>query len=326
MKLCKEMERRFKLKKEDVEEFNRLPFIVGVFDEFISLIASISDKNMAKQLTEKMSQLLRQGRHAKIHMVLAAQDPLIKDMKCDIGNASSRLAYTCTKLNYSMTILGESGAQNLSGDGELYFKSNKHTGLIYVKGAYISSDEITALCKHICAKYEGVEWDDSRKFTLDAEGFDGRFNASECTPVLTEQELEDRLFAEIIMWTLKRKNVSALQLKDAFNMGWPRANEFIDRLHEIGIVSAPHGKLPRNVLFTCAEDLPENVVGFLDSMGHTSTDGDALMELPQPAYEVSITEIKSIFSEVSRAIEIVQDLICKFDSLSANVYQCKEVE
>jgi len=318
MKLHDKMEWRIKLKREDIEEFNRQPFIVSVYDEFISLIASISDRNMAKQLTDKMSQLLRRGRHAKIHMILAAQDPLIKDMKCDIGNASSRLAYTCTKLNYSMTMLGESGAQNLSGDGEMYFKSNKHTGLVYIKGAYISPDEITTVCEHVRAKYEGVEWDDSRKFKLDDEGFDVLLNASDSTPVLTEQEIEDRLFAEIIMWTLKRKDVSALQLKNAFGMGWPRANEFIDRLHEICIVSAQHGKLPRNVLFSCVEDLPENVVGFLDSLGYTATDGDVLMELPQPGYVVSIAEIKSSVNETSRISKMVQDIALQSNSLTHN--------
>ncbi|MCL2203417.1 MAG: FtsK/SpoIIIE domain-containing protein [Defluviitaleaceae bacterium] len=275
MKLYEKMEWRIKLKREDIEEYDRQPFIVGVFDEFISLIASISDRNMAKQLTDKMSQLLRRGRHAKIHMVLAAQDPLIKDMKCDIGNASSRLGFTCTKPNYSMTILGESGAQNLSGDGEMYFKSNKHTGLVYIKGAYISSDEIDAVCKHICAKYEDGDWDDSRRFTLDDEGFgESELGAGAGTPVLTEQEIEDRLFAKIILWALQRETVSAQQIKTDFNMGWPRANMLLDRLNEIDIVDDPYGKQPRKVIPACVEDLPEDVIDFLESQGYTAEGGE----------------------------------------------------
>jgi len=307
-KLYEEMERRIALKNEDSEKFHRHPFIICVLDEFISFIASVSDRNMAKCLTNMVSQLLRRGRHAKIHMVLAAQDPLIKDMKCDIGNASSRLGFTCAKSNYSMTILGESGAQNLSGDGEMYFKSNKHTGLEYIKGAYISPDEIEMVCEHIRAKYQDASWDSSYKFMVDDEGFEKPHNVLNNVPVLTEQEIEDRLFAEIIMWTLKRKEVSALQLKNAFNMGWPRANEFLDRLHEIGIVSARHGKLPRNVLFACVEDLPENVIGFLNSLGYTSADEYALVGSSQSGYELSITEIKSVFNEANRAIKIVQDI------------------
>ena len=326
MKQHEEMERRIKLKNEDIEEFNRLPILVGVFDEFISLIASISDKNMSKYLTDKMSQLLRRGRHAKIHLVLAAQDPLIKDMKCDIGNASSRLAFTCAKLNYSMTILGESGAQNLSGDGEMYFKSNKHTGLEYIKGAYISSGDITKVCEYIRAKYEDAEWDDSYKFTLDGGNFGKPAPCTSAdTPVLTEQEIEDRLFAKIILWTLDHETVSALQLKTTFNMGWPRANVFLDRLHELGIVGDPHGKLPRKVLVACIEDLTEDVISFLDSHEHVTVDEDALTESPQSECEfstdhvpASAAELKSTVNEVSRAIKIVQDIAFQANLLALN--------
>ena len=271
--LFTELERRIVLRLEDIETFNRLPIIICVLDEFASFVSGIGNKHIAKQLTALISQLLRRGRHGKIHLVLAAQDPAKKEINCDISNITARIAFTCAKSNYSMTILGESGAHRLSGEGEMYFRSPKHTGLMYIKGANISDDEINAVCDRMHAKYDKTSWDDSNKFTICSKnrllvsvGTDNPQVIDHAEEVL---DAENKLIAEFIMLALKSKTFSALHIIKARKMGWPRANAFLERLYSYGIVGAPHGRQARTVLPVCIEDLSPETLNFLYSYGYS---------------------------------------------------------
>jgi hypothetical protein len=321
--LEKEMERRLLIKKEDVEEFNRLPYIICVWDESKSFISGIGSKHMAQHLPAIISNILRLGRNAKIHIVLIAQDPLVKEMKCEIGNITARLAFTCANPSYSVTILGKGGAEKLSGEGEMYFKSPQHTGLQYIKGAYISSGEIDTVCARVKSKYnvaspDGIKWDDSRKFIIDADDFE-HGNASVfmggddillTSPAITKQDIDDKLFAKIIIWTLGRKTVSGNAIHKAFealDVSARDGDKFLERLYKLGIAGEPNVKSPRNVKPTCIEDLSDEVISFLNHYDYTTEDiqkvfnarlgnpdivedveADTLNVLPQPGCEPSV--------------------------------------
>lgn len=274
--LYEEMEKRITTKNEDIETFNKLPFIVCVLDEFVSFVSGIGDKQMACLLPDIISGLLRRGRHSKIHLVLAAQDPVIKDMKCDLGNATARLAFTCAKPHYSVTILGEGGAEKLSGNGEMYFKSPKHQGLQYIKGAYITPDEIRMVCDHIRTRYDEAKWDDSYKFVVDIEALRQAAVVADIpvvTGAATTQDIDDKILAKIIKWTIERNTVSANAIDQAFkNIGARKASRIIDRLYKLGIAGEANGKLGRKVLPVCIEDLSSEVIDFLDRHGYTTDD------------------------------------------------------
>jgi S-DNA-T family DNA segregation ATPase FtsK/SpoIIIE len=82
-KLVEEMERRIKL---ELSELRTQPAIICVIDEFTSFVDHVGNKKLSEGLVHAISDLLRRGRHAKIHMVLAAQDPTKENVKVDIGN------------------------------------------------------------------------------------------------------------------------------------------------------------------------------------------------------------------------------------------------
>ena len=82
--LAAEMEHRIALERDSPAEFNRLPRLVLVIDEFPALFMG-AGKNMSKEFTNILSSLLQRGRHAKIHLVLAAQNPTFHNMKIDLG-------------------------------------------------------------------------------------------------------------------------------------------------------------------------------------------------------------------------------------------------
>lgn len=306
MALQEEMERRFIIKKENSEIFQRLPYIVCVWDESKSFISGIGSKRMAQQLPEIISNLMRLGRNAKIHMVLIAQDPLIKEMKCEIGNATARLAFTCANPNYSVTILGKGGAEKLSGNGEMYFKSPQHPGLQYIKGAFISTCEIEEVCNVICAEYEKTEWDKRFKFTVDTRNLslteENTINLLPANLVITQQDNDDKLFAEIIMWALGCKTISAQQITSTFTtrMGWPKANGFVEKLQAFGIVGSLLGRQPRAVIPTCIEDLSVEVMKFLACQGYTQ-------EAIQKVFDAKSPTCNNVEIEGARVTDLSQD-------------------
>ena len=110
---------------------------------------------------ETVSCLLQRGRHAKINVVLAAQNPTVQNMKVDLGNVTARMAFRCAKRNYSETILGESGAEHLSGNGDMLFKSPQSDELNRIQGIFVSPSELRHMVKQIMMKWGKYSLDGS---------------------------------------------------------------------------------------------------------------------------------------------------------------------
>jgi DNA segregation ATPase FtsK/SpoIIIE-like protein len=200
-------------------------------------------------------------------------------MKCDLKPVTSRIAFTCGMPSDSVTILGRGGAEKLSGNGDMYFISQKHSGLMYIKGADISSDEIIKVCEYIRVKYNETEWDDSFKFIIDATSLQSdeeeMDNMLDANLMATTKDIDDKQFAKIILWTLGRETVSANAIHLAFNnfdIGARLASRIIENLHSLGIVGDANGKQGRKVLPTCIDDLTENAIYILNNSGCATED------------------------------------------------------
>lgn len=277
MSLFSEMQRRLKLKDENAEEFSRLPYIICFIDECVSFVPDMGNKEKSKSLAGTISLLLRKARHAKIHLLLATQNSAVEEMMCDLRPITSRISFKVGKPQDSTTLLGEGGAEQLLGKGEMYFKSQQHTDLMYMKGAYITDDEIDAVCSHIRTKYEEAGWDDSYKFVIDTDNFHQFADDADVEyttgPVITQQDIDNRTFAEIIMWSLSRKTVSGNAIDKAFDtIGARKASSFLEMLHKFGIAGEAVGKLGRRVIPTCYDDLLSDAVAYLKRYGYTAQD------------------------------------------------------
>lgn len=257
-KLVEEMEKRISL---DKDKLRNLPAIVCVIDEYVSFINNISDKKKSKNVTNNISNLIRRGRHAKIHMVISTQDPSLKDMKVDVGNITTRIAFKCAKYNNSIAILGESGAEKLSGKGTLLFKSDSYPHPIHIQGAYISDDEVATLINYVKVKdYEAVN-----KFTIP------EWSAEEL-PLQIYENIDraydkNKELAEIIMWTLRRDKISAKQIMSNFSIG-NRAYDIVNQLCKMKLVAEQFSKQPRKVIPVCFENLSPDVINLLEQHGY----------------------------------------------------------
>ena len=286
-----EMERRISLKQTD--EFKRLPSIIFIIDEFSSFVSgNKKDKRKLGLLTEAISELLRRGRHAKIHLILAVHNPTKQNMRIDMGDIPVKLVFRVSNVHNSVTVLGEGGAEKLKGEGDMYFHQNGESKRLL--GTYITEDEAEGLLRMIKRKYatrivspkqyQALHRDRcSFKITENAvrskmDDFEGS-----CLELPTKRGNEndssrrELLFAKVILWTLGQTSVSCNRLCESFKIGWTKANSFLGRMQELGIVDGLDAKLPRAVLLNSAEELPEKVVGILQDVGISFEDISSTM-------------------------------------------------
>lgn len=260
-----EMEKRIKLETTNLKAFRDLPQLVLVIDEFPALFIGVDSKMVSKAISETVSSLLQRGRHAKIHVILAGQNPTIQNMRVDLGNITSRIAFRCAKENFSEVILGEGGAENLSGQGALLLKSPCCDGLQQIQGVFITSDELQQLVQKIkLYPYPAI----ASKFTLTISE---RTLSPTLSPISTGDDApptaDDALLAQVVIWAVGRKTISTNLLMNEFKVGWNRAARYMRRLEDWNLVDAPDGKQARRVHIISAGELPKDLLAFMKRCG-----------------------------------------------------------
>ena len=256
--LTDEMERRVMLPSE---ELRLLPAIVCIVDEYISLINNIRSKEKIA-LTSALSSLLRRGRHAKIHILLATQEPSKESMQINLNNVNARMAFTCSNVYSSLSLLGEGGAYKLPGNGTMLFKSPEHPNPLCLQGSFISTKDIEKLILRITS----APHDFSNKFFVESSEISLRPTVE---TEVSEQRLlkDDKELADIIIWALGRNSVSALQIIEQFRMG-NRAYTIMNDLCRRGVVGDQFANQPRTVIPKTVEDLSSELVAFLERHGY----------------------------------------------------------
>lgn len=265
-----EMVRRIQLECTSPDEFKKFPRLVLVIDEFPALFMGLDNKKILQQIKNDVSSLLQRGRHAKIHLILAAQNPTFNNMKVDLGNITARIAFRCAKQNFSETILGKSGAENLTGPGSLFLKSPQSDDLQQLQGIYIKPKEIRQIVNEIKShQYTYKEVD--RKFNLiipsdsQEEAEDKPYFRLQPIRVVASGPSEQELFlASVIFWAFGKDHISTNLLMVEHHLGWNKAANLVRQLEQLGIVSQPNGKQPRTVWPKCIDDIPDRLVEFME--------------------------------------------------------------
>lgn len=251
--IVEEMERRSKIKHD---ELACEPAIICVVDEYLSFLSNIWERKVMQEVEDDFSYILRSGRHVKIHMVLSTQDATKKSMRVDLNNISARVAFACAKYQDSITIIGEGGAEKLPGKGSLFYKSREYPDPIRLQGPFMVSAEV----EQLVARVKSAGHDLNRKFVIpEYEGIDSITQVIGPLSVAPNGEKE---LAKIIIWILAKKTISVSQIKEQFNMG-NRANEVMEKLFELGLVTGKFANQPRKVIPGSIEEIPESVNGLL---------------------------------------------------------------
>ena len=237
----KEMNSRYKLMSKvgvrNIDGYNakhklKMPYIVVVVDEMSDLML-VAGKEIENYI-QKLSQM---ARAAGIHIIMATQRPSVDVITGTIkANFPTRISFQVSSKIDSRTILGEQGAEQLLGKGDMLFMSSANK-IIRIHGPYVSEQEIEKITNSLRAQGEPdyMEEITSQETT-----------ESSLTP--SGESDEDELFNQAVEIIKVEGKASTSFLQRKLQIGYNRAARIIDMMEEKGIVSKANHVGKREVL------------------------------------------------------------------------------
>ena len=239
--VVKEMENRYRLMTKEgvrnIDGYNSkhklpMPYIVVVVDEMSDLML-VAGKEIENYI-QKLSQM---ARAAGIHIIMATQRPSVDVITGTIkANFPTRISFQVTSKIDSRTILGEQGAEQLLGKGDMLFMSSANR-IIRIHAPFVSDNEIEKVNNSLRSQAEPDYVDEILNFADEKELGDSQ-NQGEKDD-LYEQALE-------IIRTEGKASTSFLQRK--LQIGYNRAARIIDMMEANGVVSKANHVGKREVL------------------------------------------------------------------------------
>ena len=213
-------------------ELTFLPFLIIVVDEMADLMLAAG-----KEIEVSVQALAQKARAAGIHLVLATQRPSVDVITGTIkANLPYRISFQVTSKIDSRTILGEQGAEQLLGKGDMLFMAGG--GFTErVHGPLVNDKEIAKITNFI--KGQGIP-EYQHHITEDINNSNGEEN--------NKDEENDPLYEKALALIIKEKKVSTSFLQRHFAIGYNRAARIVDIFEKKGIVSAANSMGRREVL------------------------------------------------------------------------------
>ena len=239
--VCKEMERRYSLMNEEntrsLEGYNdksveKLPYIVVFIDEMADLMMTAG-----KEVEHYVQRLAQMARACGIHVVMATQRPSVDIITGSIkANFPSRISFQVASKYDSRTVLGEIGAEQLLGNGDMLMSKNGGNVIRY-QSAFISDNEVNKLIKEI-KRSQTVHYLDELDEIIknNDENFD---NLSDEDEALITKSID-------LIKSTNKASTSFLQRN--FQVGYNKAARIMEALEQRGVVSPPNHAGKRDIL------------------------------------------------------------------------------
>ncbi|SIO15610.1 DNA segregation ATPase FtsK/SpoIIIE, S-DNA-T family [Parasphingorhabdus marina DSM 22363] len=221
--------------EEETLEYEVMPQIVIIVDELADLMMTAG-----KEVEFLIQRLAQKARAAGIHLIMATQRPSVDVITGVIkANLPTRISFHVTSKIDSRTILGEQGAEQLLGKGDmLYMPGGKQ--LTRVHGPFVSDDEVRQIADHWRAQGspEYIQ-------AVTEEPEDGSFALDGAD--LSDNK-EDRQYAQACQIVFEGQKVSTSWLQRQMRIGYNTAARIIDRMEEDEFISPPNHIGRREVL------------------------------------------------------------------------------
>ena len=239
--VCKEMERRYSLMNEEntrsLEGYNqksieKLPYIIVFIDEMADLMMTAG-----KEVEHYVQRLAQMARACGIHLVMATQRPSVDIITGSIkANFPSRISFQVASKYDSRTVLGEIGAEQLLGNGDMLMSKNGGN-IVRYQSAFISDNEVNKLIKEI-KRSQAVEYLDELDEIIknNDENFD------------TLSDEDEALISKSIDLIKSSNRASTSFLQRNFQVGYNKAARIMEALEQRGVVSPPNHSGKRDIL------------------------------------------------------------------------------
>ena len=268
-----EMERRFSLFKDvgvrELDSYNEmvkndperehLPRIIIVIDEFADLKMSCSN-NDPETFTCRIAQ---KARAAGIHLIIGTQRPSVDVITGKLKtNIASRIAFTVKQQVDSRTILDINGAETLTGKGDMLYMPSGMMTPVRVQGPYVSDSEVGRVVSWVRSHNAPVQYNQAFMDQIEVEMAKAAKSDKKGMDDMDYDDdggNEDPKFVEAVELAVETQKVATSLLQRRLGVGYGRAAKIIDRMEELGLVSAADGNKPRKVLPTAQ--------GYLNHLG-----------------------------------------------------------
>ena len=224
---------------ENGESPRPLPYIVIIIDELADLMMV-----EPQGVEESITRLAQMARAVGIHLILATQRPSVDVITGLIkANLPARISFRVASKVDSRTILDSNGAEALLGRGDMLFLPPASARLQRLHGPLVTEQEITKV----------VDWWKSQSQPQYDEEFLRPVKDRENDEVGEEENDEesaelDAVYDEAVRLVVESGKASTSLLQRRLRLGYGRAARLIDMMQKDGIVSAPDGSRPREVL------------------------------------------------------------------------------
>ena len=240
--VVKEMESRYRLMTKEgvrnIDSYNTkhklpMPYIVVVVDEMSDLML-VAGKEIENYI-QKLSQM---ARAAGIHIIMATQRPSVDVITGTIkANFPTRISFQVTSKIDSRTILGEQGAEQLLGKGDMLYMSSANR-ILRIHAPFVSDGEIEKINNFLRLQAEPDYIDEILNFVDEKEIDNGSKNVGD----------KDELYQSALEIIKSEGKASTSFLQRKLQIGYNRAARIVDMMEEEGVVSKANHVGKRDVL------------------------------------------------------------------------------
>jgi S-DNA-T family DNA segregation ATPase FtsK/SpoIIIE len=215
--------------EEQQLDYQVLPQIVVIVDELADLMVTVG-----KEIEVLIQRLSQKSRAAGIHLIMATQRPSVDVITGVIkANLPTRISFAVTSRIDSRTILGEQGAEQLLGKGDMLYKPNTDP-VKRVHGPFVSDEEVERIADH-WRKQGTPEYVDS----VTEEPADGGFGFDDLDATASDNP-DERKYRQVCQLVFESQKASASWIQRQMGVGYNTASKWIERMEADGFVGPPN--------------------------------------------------------------------------------------
>jgi S-DNA-T family DNA segregation ATPase FtsK/SpoIIIE len=231
--------------EKEVLDLEPLPHIVIVVDEMADLMMVAG-----KDIEGAVQRLAQMARAAGLHVILATQRPSVDVITGTIkANFPTRISFQVTSKIDSRTILGEQGAEQLLGQGDMLYMAGGGR-ISRVHGPFVADDEVEKVVTHL--KAQGTpQYLEAVTASLEEEDEDGN-PIFDGTSMGQAGDATD-LYQQAVQIVTRDKKASTSYIQRRLQIGYNRAASLMERMEQEGIVGQPNHAGKREILVGAEE-------------------------------------------------------------------------
>jgi S-DNA-T family DNA segregation ATPase FtsK/SpoIIIE len=223
--------------EQEEMDYDAMPYIVVIVDEMADLMMVAG-----KDIEAAVQRLAQMARAAGIHLITATQRPSVDVITGTIkANFPTRVSFQVTSKIDSRTILGEQGAEQLLGQGDMLYMAGGGR-IMRVHGPFVADEEVEKVVRHL--KKQGVP--DYLEAVTEEESADDDEEGGEEGEGYGDSG--DELYDQAVAVVLKDRKVSTSYIQRRLGIGYNRAATLIERMEKEGLIGAANHAGKREIL------------------------------------------------------------------------------